>query len=138
MSITSNNGGGRIVGLDGQPLTTVDVDGKRYAIVGTVNIHAAVFELKEGEDMRTAITRQQRMVKEKDPALAKQTRSMVFFWAEDDATRDHNRMALLQQVAAYIAAMPPDGVVPLRKDAFELTDEMLGRSEKGTRDQTQG
>ena len=122
-----------ILGLDGKPIKLED--GKRYAIVGSVHVHYLVCELKPGEDMAHAIRTQQIMAQRKDPRLAELTTSIKFFWAEDDLTRDNNRMALLQQFGAFVTSLTPDGKTPARESSFQIVDDMLARSEKGSGDQ---
>ncbi len=100
-----------IIGLDGQPLPDNDPSSKapRFAIVGSVNIHYAVFELQEGEDMADALRTQQLMAKERDPKLAEITRTERLFWAEDDDTRPTNRAMLCQQLIAFMTNLGQDG-----------------------------
>ena len=118
-----------ILGLDGQPLQPSDA--KRFAIVGTVRVHYTVYELKPGEDMAHAIRTHQIMQQKKDPKLADLTQTVPFFWAEDDDTRQNNRIALAQQFCSFLGNLGFDGTTQVHADAFALASELLKRKETG-------
>lgn len=115
----------KIVGLDGQPISSEP--GRKFAIVGKINIHYTVFELKPGEDVGHAVRTFNLMAGKGDPKLAEITQTGQLFWAEDDNTRDIGRNTILQQVLAFFTALRPDGSLLKHDDPGAMVDAMLKR-----------